>query len=324
MTQKALGKSHRRGISLVKIMNMFPDNDSARKWIERIVWPDGPKCPHCGTNNVQSSIKHKSMTHRCRECEGKPRFSVKTGTVMQSSKLDYRTWAIAAYLVTINIKGISSMKLHRDLEITQKSAWHLAHRLRKAYEVGTPIFSGPVEVDETYMDGKRKNMSLSKRKTMTGRGAVGKTAVVGAKDRDTNQVNAKVITSTDSETLQGFIADNAGCGTIVCTDEARAYSGLRNVEHLTVNHSAGQYVHGEAHTNGIESFRSMLKRGHKGIYHKMSPKHLQRYVNEFSGRHNVRCNHTLTQMTCLVKGMNGKRLRYSELIADNGLQSGAR
>ena len=323
MTPKAPGKSERRGISLVKMMPMFPDNDSARKWIEGIVWPDGPKCPHCGTDNVQSGIKHKSMTHRCRECEGKPRFSVKTGTVMQSSKLNYKTWAIAAYLVTTNIKGISSMKRHRDLEITQKSAWHLAHRLRRAYEVGSPLFFGPVEVDETYMGGKRRNMPSSKRKTMTGRGAVGKTAIFGAKDRDTNKVNSKVITSTNTETLQEFVADNVAPDAKVYTDEASAYTRMP-FDHETVNHSAGQYVHDEAHTNGIESFWSLLKRGHKGIYHKMLPKHLQRYVAEFAGRHNVRENHTITQMACLVKDMNGKRLRYRELIKDNGLESGAR
>ena len=147
MPHKAPGKSHREGISLTKLIRMFPDDAMARKWIEAVVWPDGPTCPRCGSFNVQSGIKHKSMTHRCRDCEGKPRFSVKTGTVMQSSKLGYQTWALAAYLVTTNLKGVSSMKLHRDLEITQKSAWHLAHRLRKAYEAGHPLFAGPVEGD---------------------------------------------------------------------------------------------------------------------------------------------------------------------------------
>ena len=153
MAYKAPGKAHRNGLSLKRLFRMFPDDEAARKWIKNIVWPDGLRCPICDTDNVQSNIKHKSMTHRCRECEGKPRFSVKTGTVMQSSKLGYQTWAIAACLVTTNLKGVSSMKLHRDLEITQKSAWHLMHRLRKTYDLGfpcSPVLSkrtGPTSAD---------------------------------------------------------------------------------------------------------------------------------------------------------------------------------
>ena len=123
---------------------MFPDDEAARKWIESVVWPNGPHCRHCGSINVQPGIAHKSMTHRCRDSPGKPRFSVKTGTFMQSSKLGYQTSAIAPYLVTTNLKGVSSMKLHRDFEITRKSAWNLMHRLRKSYELGQPLFSGAV------------------------------------------------------------------------------------------------------------------------------------------------------------------------------------
>ena len=237
--------------------------ETARKWIEGIVWPDGPHCPKYGSTNVQDGIKHRSMTHRCRECEGKPRFSVKTGTVMQSSKLGYQTWAIAAYLVTTNLKGVSSMKLHRDLEITQKSAWHLAHRLRKAFESGNPLFSGPVEADEVYIGGKRKNMPKKKRAELSGRGAVGKAAIVGTKDRDTNRVAARHVAGTDAPHVAGFVAEKTAPGATVYTDEASAYNVLDGwYDHESVNHSAGEYVRGMAHTNGIESFWSMLKRGH--------------------------------------------------------------
>ena len=166
MTKKAPGKAHREGISLKKLMAMFPDEDAARQWIEAQVWPDGPYCPRCGSFNVQCGIKHRSMTHRCRDCPNRPQFSLKTGTVMQGTKLPYRDWAIAIYLLATNLKGVSSMKLHRDLEITQKSAWHLSHRLRKAFENGNPLFTGPVEADETYIGGKRKNMPKSKRTTL--------------------------------------------------------------------------------------------------------------------------------------------------------------
>ena len=187
MAHKAPGKSDREGISLKKLMAMFPDEDAARSWIEAQVWPDDPYCPHCGSTNVQTPIKHRTMTHRCRDCPNRPQFSLKTGTVMQGTKLPYRDWAIAIYLLVTNLKGVSSMKLHRDLEITQKSAWHLSHRLRKAFENGEALFSGPVEADETYIGGKRKNMPKSKRAKLEGRGAVGKAIVIGTKDRDTNR-----------------------------------------------------------------------------------------------------------------------------------------
>ena len=204
MAHKAPGKSDREGISLVKFMKMFPDDDAARRWFEAKMWPSGPHCPRCGSCNVQTGIKHRSMTHRCLDCDGRPMFSLKTGNLMEGSKLGYQTWAVAIYLVSTNLKGVSSMKLHRDLEITQKSAWHLAHRLRKAFENGEALFTGPVEADETYIGGKRKNMPKSKRAALTGRGAVGKAVVVGTKDRETNRVAARVVENTDGPTLKGF------------------------------------------------------------------------------------------------------------------------
>ena len=147
-------------------MKMFPDNDAARVWFESKIWPDGPYCPHCGSYNVQCGVPHKSMTHRCGDCKGRSMFNLKTCNLMEGSKLGYQTWAIAIYLVTTNLNGASSMKLHHDLEITQKSAWHLAHRIRKAYEVSIPLFAGPVKVDETNIGSKRNNILSSKRKEL--------------------------------------------------------------------------------------------------------------------------------------------------------------
>ena len=148
-------------------------------------------------------------------------------------------------------------------------------------------------------------------------------AVVGAKDRETKQVAAKVVTSTDKDTLQGFVKDHAAADATVYTDHASAYETLP-FDHDSVRHSLKEYVKGDVHTNGIESLWSMLKRAHKGTFHKISPKHLNRYVQEFAGRHNIREQDTVDQLASIAGGMNGKRLRYKELISDNGLPSGAR
>ena len=314
MAQKAPGKSHREGITLTKLIRMFPDDDAAREWFESRIWPEGPYCPKCGSLNVQSGIRHRTMTHRCRDCDGKPRFSLKTGTIMEGSKLGYQTWALAVYLVATNLKGVSSMKLHRDLGVTQKTAWHLAHRIRKSLEQPEAPFSGPVEVDETYIGGKRKNMPNRKRKLMTGRGTAGKSTVIGAKDRATNTVSAQPIKRTDKPTLQGFVADRAVPGATVYTDEHGSYEGMP-FEHEAVKHTVGEYVRGQAHTNGMESFWSMLKRGYHGTFHHFSEKHTGRYVAEFAGRHNIRNRDTIDQMEEIVEGMVGQRLRYPDLIA---------
>ena len=325
MSKKAPGKAHREGISMVDLFRRWPDDATAERWFTEQRWPESAYCPHCGSVNIQSGAKHKTMPYRCREKECAKRFSAKTGTVMEGSKLGFQVWMIATYLLSTSLKGVSSMKLHRDLNINQRSAWFLAHRLRVALTERQGAFAGPLEADETYMGGRRANMPKAKRKELTGRGAVGKTAVAGVKDRATNRVAAKVVPSTDSRTLQSFIRDHAGEDAVIYTDEHGAYAGLAaDFEHEAVNHSVGEYVRGMAHTQGIESFWAMLKRAHKGTFHKVSPKHLQRYVDEFAGRHNVRDANTIDIMAAFVEGAIGRRLRYRELIADNGLPNGAR
>ena len=325
MSSKAPGKSHRTGISMVELFRRFPDDATVEAWFIERRWPTGIACPHCGSMNVQTGAKHKTMPYRCREKECAKRFSPKTGTVMEGSKLGFQAWMIATYLMSTNLKSVSSMKLHRDLHINQRTAWFLAHRLRVALSEEGGIFSGPVEVDESYFGGRRRNMSNARRKALasTGRGAVGKVAVVGVKDRATKRVAARVVEHTDAATLQGFVTDHTAPGATVYTDDASAYESLP-FDHDTVKHSLSEYVKGDVHTNGIESLWSMLKRAHMGTFHKLSPKHLDRYVQEFASRHNLRDEDTIDIMGAVATGMRGKRLRYRELIADNGLSSGAR
>ena len=311
MAQKAPGKHYRKGISLIEITRKFPDDATAETWFVKTRWPDGVTCPSCDADNVLTVKTRKPQPYRCRDC--RKHFSVKTGTLMQGSKLGLQVWAVAYYLLATGIKGTSSMKLHRDLGVTQKTAWHLSHRIRETWagQQAAP-FVGPVEVDETFVGGLESNKHAD-RKLYAGGGTVGKTAVAGVRDRKTGRVSADVVPDTTGPTLRGFVRERTHPGALVFTDEATAYRGLPY--HQTVRHSVNEWVNEQAHTNGLESFWSLLKRGHHGVYHKMSPKHLHRYVREFEGRHNQRQLNTIDQMTLMVRGMVGKRLRHRDLAA---------
>ena len=314
-THSGPGKAHRKGLTLVDVIRMFPDDATAEAWSAGIRWPNGPVCPRCGCTNVQHPTTHKTMPYRCRGKGCRRFFSVRVGTVMQDSKLGYQEWAIATYLYNTSLKSVSSMKLHRDLGISQKSAWHLAHRIRECWDdLHAEPMRGPVEVDETYVGGKAKNMHARvRRERIHGRGAIDKTAVVGARDRGTGRVAAAVVDRTDAATLQGFVTDRSTPGAMVYSDDHKAYRGLPR--HETVRHSVAEYVNGQAHVNGIESFWAGLKRGYHGTFHHVSAEHLDRYVREFAGRHNRRGLDTEAMMAATVRGMIGKRMTHTDLVA---------
>ena len=309
MAQNAPGKHYRNGLTWPELFRLFPDNAAAEAWFVKTRWPSGIGCPKCGSLNVQERRTRKPQPYRCRDC--RKDFSVKTGTLMQSSNLGLQVWAIAFYLLATGLKGTSSLKLHRDLGVTQKTAWHLAHRIRETWRDQPASFAGPVEADETFIGGKESNKHEADR-LHEGRGAVGKTAVAGVKDRATRRVRASVVPDTTGETLRGFVGAHTHPDAMVYTDGEPAYASLPR--HEAVKHSVGEYVRGQVHTNGMESFWSMLKRGYVGTYHQMSPEHMGRYVDEFAGRHNQREMDTIDQMQAMVRGLDGKRLRYDDLI----------
>jgi len=301
-------------MSVHQFFNRFPDESAARAHVERLRWGDEPICVHCGGERIAFVKDETPQPYRCKDC--RKFFSVKTGTLFHSANVGLREILFTIYLMTVAKKGMSSCELARILGVTQKTAWYLEHRIREALDTDPVVFSGIVEVDETYIGGKAENMHKSVRaRRIQGRGASGKQAVVGMLNRETGVVTAEPIAATSAPALQGYVGSRVEPNTTVYTDGHAAYLGMKMVRHEAVAHSIGEYVRGQAHTNGIESFWALLKRGYIGTFHWMSEKHLHRYVNEFAVRHNRRDWTTAVTMNETMRGSFSHTLGWKRLIA---------
>ena len=298
-------------ISTFQLFQLFPDAESARLYLEARLWPNGVKCPICASGE-RIGVR-KSGYYRCNACSED--FTVRTGTIFERSHVPLHKWLYAMYLLVTARKGISSIQLSKEIGITQKSAWFVLHRLREACGDDLTQLQGIVEIDETYIGGKEAAKHEGK-KLKAGRGAVGKAAVLGMRERG-GKTFAVPVSEVNMDTVHRAIHARVAVGSTLHTDEATAYNGIGGLffRHDAINHSAGEYRRGDVTTNNIESVWALLKRGVHGVYHHTSRKHLGRYVNEFAFRLNDgNCKrHTLDRLDSFVRATAGKRITYKTL-----------
>lgn len=301
--------------SVLALVKKFPNDKTCRAYLEHLRWGDTPACPFCGSTNSYNFPSEKR--YRCKDC--KKKYSATVGTIFENTKVPLQKWFIAIYLLSAHKKGISSLQLSRDIDVTQKTAWFILHRVREMLSVNDPqLFNSMVEVDETFVGGKRSNKHANKKKH---NGASGwfrgeKTAVIGLVERN-GKVISYPIPSATKNVVEKQIEKHVVKGSRVITDDSIIYHQVHlNYNHTTINHTAKQYVVGDVHTNTIEGYFSLLKRGLIGIYHQVSPKHLHRYCTEFSYRYNTRKDCEDERFADVIVKSDNKRLKYADLIAN--------
>ena len=290
----------------------FADKETAHDYLVNLRWSDGVVCPHCkGTEHSYTTTR---KIWRCKSC--KKQFSVKVGTIFEASPISLDKWLPAVWMIANAKNGVSSCEISRALGVTQKTAWFMLHRIRNAMQSGSfEKFTGDVEVDETYVGGKVKNMHQNKieKREKQGRGSVNKAIVVGLLERN-GQVKTKVVKRASKKTLHGLIRENVETGANVYTDEFTAYQGLnQEYIHQVIEH-ASEYVRGNVHTNGIENYWSLFKRALRGTYVSCDVEHLSRYLDEQTFRFNNRGTTDGIRFDTVLEMVAGKRLTYAELI----------
>ena len=305
--------------TLIEAVTYFADEDRALAFFVQMRWPDGVCCPHCGSKRVTFLANQRRW--KCAEQHPCRQFSAKVGTIFEDSPLPLSKWLVAVWLEANAKNSISSYEVHRALGITQKSAWFMQQRIRLAMQEGGDFFlklTGDVEVDETYIGGKARNMHAGKRKAK-GRGAVGKAIVMGLLERHTEKGKSKVRTvvvpKNNRATLQPIVKQHVAAGSNVYTDELASYTGLSpEYVHGVINH-AECYVKGTIHTNGMENYWSLFKRCVKGTHVSVEPFHLFRYLDEQAFRFNQRKLTDAARFALTAAAVFGKRLTFAQLTA---------